>query len=55
MRSIKKTKDENLAIQRKHRAMLRKLALIHNTSMTGAVELLIQKEAVSYGLIESRN
>ena len=52
---MKKRKDENLVIQRKHKAMLRKLALLHNTSTIGVVELLIQKEAVNYGLIESRS
>lgn len=51
---MKKKKDENFAIQRKHRVMLKKLALLHKTSSTGVVELLIQKEAASYGLIESR-
>lgn len=55
MKALKKTKDENLAIQRKHRLMLRKLALLHNNSMTGVIETLIKKESINYGLIESRD
>ncbi len=55
MKKEKKDTVIHFAVKMETREMLRKLAKIHDRSMTGVIEQLIKKESKEYGLIESRD
>jgi hypothetical protein len=43
-----------ITIKDKHKIMLDKLSKLHKLPETKVVEILIQREAVNFGLLESR-
>lgn len=54
MEKIRKSENIKFVVKPEIKALLLKLSLIHDRSMTGVIEQLIKKEGKEYGLIESR-